>query len=65
MPNSQLCKYPVPMCEEHFKQCTQDVPELVQDGPKIDHTAPERTASLGKYLYYPIKYYPNADAAGY
>lgn len=41
MPNSQLCKYPVPMCEGRFKQCTQDVPELVQDGPKIDHTTPE------------------------
>lgn len=50
LPDSQLCRYPVPMCAEHFKQCTQGVPGLVQDGPKIVHTIPVRTDSLGKHL---------------
>lgn len=50
MPNSQLCKYPVPVCEEHFKQATQDVPELVQDGAKIIHTTSVWTARPGQII---------------
>lgn len=50
LPDSQLCRYPVPMCAEHFKQCTQGVPGLVQDEPKIVHTILVWIASLGKHL---------------
>ena len=50
LPDSQLCRYPVPMCAERFKQCTQGVPGLVQDGLKIVHTIHVWTASLGKHL---------------
>lgn len=50
LPESQLCRYPVPMCAEHFKQRTQDVPGLVQDGLKIVHSILVRIASPDRHL---------------
>jgi len=51
LPDSQLCRHPVYICAEHFKQCTQVVPGLVQDELKVVHAIPVRTEDEPKIVY--------------